>query len=137
MTRLTTEALDALLAEHRPVPNDRVTDAYPADFYCCSEDHRDFVEHPCSIYLLASEVRDARPVTNLPIRLGVRASDSNFIELRDTSTGEILWFDTRDAEDDELEESFYGDLMARLVRLQRRAGFEADSALAHYEEGAK
>ena len=58
--KLSSEALDALLAEHVKIPTDRVTDAYPAEFYCGADDC-EFAEWPCTIYLLASEVRDARP----------------------------------------------------------------------------
>ena len=52
MTRLTTEALDALLSEH---------ERYDEDSPQCLCGER----WPCATYLLASEVRDARAVIEL------------------------------------------------------------------------
>ena len=54
MTRLTTEAVDALLAEHRGITRETGfgTSTDCADLQC--------PEWPCDIYLLATEVRAAR-----------------------------------------------------------------------------
>ena len=53
MTRLTTEALDALLSEH---------ERYDEDSPQCLCGER----WPCATYLLASEVRDARAIVATP-----------------------------------------------------------------------
>ena len=56
MPRLTTEALDALLAKHQPCHED----CQDQHSYCQKcQIHRWW---PCDIYLLATEVRAARPV---------------------------------------------------------------------------
>ena len=59
MTRLTTEAVDALLAEHRGITRETGlgTSTDCADLQC--------PEWPCTTWLLATEVRDARELAKV------------------------------------------------------------------------
>ena len=57
MTKITTEALDALIAEHGPADSGTAVNGAPAD--CCEKCDEWW---PCTAYLLATEVRDARKV---------------------------------------------------------------------------
>ena len=104
--RLTPEALDALLAEHR---NDGDENCQT----CLGPRQSGYrpVPWPCTIYLLASEVRDARPV-------------------RDAAIAYVLGYSFKG--DDLNQES--------LEAYQKRAVTEEEelwAAVAHYEEGTK
>ena len=60
MNRLTPEALDALLAEHYSQNDDKPPSQQRVNPWCMSDDHVEDQGWPCTIYLLASEVRDAQ-----------------------------------------------------------------------------
>lgn len=106
--RLTPEALERLLADHAKCSCE-ICSSDARFSYCEAHNPIELVHFPCTIYLLASEVRDARPVIE-----ALRRIEDGVDHPRGMS-----------------------DQTAGFYEAVNWAQGIARSALAHYEEGTK